>query len=212
MIGDQARCAPAGVACLNHYFTLNISPFLLFLIILLLLSACSQQATLNSERIAERYGNYGVEVLRSNGDTRVSNLYSSLGEVRTTRTLAIVRFQNPVDSQLHELHQAIVDGASIGATFKSGGWQVEKETLEICLMHPPDSVSEHLADMHLGSHPELAVHRYRFRLRRGNERLQYAVITEIHHPDYLSVADLRAIFVDDSGDYVQTDEACLVRR
>lgn len=49
-------------------------------------------ALLNSERIAQRYGSYGIEVLASDCGLRVSDLYSGEQTDRVTRTLAVVRF------------------------------------------------------------------------------------------------------------------------
>lgn len=198
----------------NHIrvFTFNSYYIILFLLCFLLTIACSQQPQLNSERIASRYGNYGIEVLRSDGNVRVSDLYSSDDGYRTTRTLAIVHFRSPVDSRVADLHQAIVTGASIGATFKSAGWHIYKSTIEICQTHPVAASKAHLSGMHLDGNPQLAVHRYRFGLQRDNQQIDYAVITEIHHPDYLSANDLKVTFVRDSQDYVETDEACLVHK
>ena len=197
---------------IKRVFTFNSLFISLFLLFLLLVSACSQQPQLNSERIASRYGNYGIEVLKSDGDMRVSDLYSSDNGYRTTRTLAIVQFASPIDPRVTDLHRAIVNGASIGATFKSAGWLVHKETMEICSTRPVASTTEYLSGMHLDGNPGLAVHRYRFEVRRDNQRVDYAVITEIHHPDYLGAEDLTVAYVRRKQDYVETGEACLVRR
>ena len=40
----------------------------------------------------------------------------------------------------------------------------------------------------------LATHQYLFVIRREGRSADYARITEIHHPDYLSAADLRGLF------------------
>ena len=57
------------------------------------LDACTHESErLNSERIAERFGSYGIEVISSGPGLRRSNLYSSEDEVRTCRTYAVVRF------------------------------------------------------------------------------------------------------------------------
>ena len=44
---------------------------------------------LNSERIAQRFGSYGIEVLESDGRVRVSNLYSNEQGGRICRTFAV---------------------------------------------------------------------------------------------------------------------------
>ena len=40
----------------------------------------------------------------------------------------------------------------------------------------------------------LAAHVYLFVIRKGKNSYRYATITELHHPDYLSGADLKRIY------------------
>jgi len=184
---------------------------LLFLIVILSLSSCASDRLLNSERIEQRYGNYGIEVLRADAGTRISNLYSEADGIRTMRTLAVVHFAEPMDPRLAAPHAEIAAGASIGATLERWGWRVSKKTLEICRSVPPVAVG-YLAAMRIPGHPPLAVHRYRLLVSAGGRPVDYATISEIHHPDYLSLEDLRAIYVDRLSDYVETDGRCVVHR
>ena len=48
------------------------------------------RALLNSERIEQRFGSYGITVLEQSDLTRVSNLYTLEEERETCRTFAIV--------------------------------------------------------------------------------------------------------------------------
>src|SRR5262245_52025727 len=55
---------------------------------------------LNSERIAAKFGSYGIEVLEQTDGTRVSNLYSGTGAEKICRTFAAVRYQPMMDPQV----------------------------------------------------------------------------------------------------------------
>jgi len=52
--------------------------------------AMLSRALLNSERIEQRFGSYGITVLEQSDLTRVSNLYTLEEERETCRTFAIV--------------------------------------------------------------------------------------------------------------------------
>ena len=53
---------------------------------------------LNSERIAQEFGSYGVAVLESDDRVRVSNLYSLRGETKICRTYAVVYYPDATDA------------------------------------------------------------------------------------------------------------------
>jgi hypothetical protein len=78
---------------------------------------------LNSERIAARFGSYGIAVIESDGRVRVSNLFSGRDGERTCRTFAVVRYPDRVDPALAAEHDEIVRGGSIGAVFAARGWR-----------------------------------------------------------------------------------------
>jgi hypothetical protein len=88
--------------------------------VLAALAAAAQQPIrelLNSERIQQAFGSYGVEVLATNDRLRLTNLYSVDAGTRTCRTFAVVRFPPVIDSAVATEHAAITNGGSIGAVF-----------------------------------------------------------------------------------------------
>lgn len=165
------------------------------------ISACAiEPELLNSERIAERFGNYGIKVLSSEPGLRRSNLYSADDGKRTCRTYAIVRFDEEPNAQIDAEHAQILAGNSIGAIFKANGWSIHKETLyvgTVRLEAPGNSVA---ALMRLQDGAEVAIHVYRLLLEKESQAIEYGTIVELHHPDYLKEADLRRLYavVDES--------------
>ena len=159
------------------------------------LSACVlEPELLNSERIEARFGNYGVEILDQNQRIRRSSLYSSEGAVRTCRTYAIVQFANPLANGIETPHKAVKSGQSLGSTFRDAGWSIVKTSLFTGSLSLPDEGGRVSELMRLGSRNDLAMHVYRLDLARDGELIHYADIIEIHHPDYLTVADLQRLY------------------
>lgn len=169
--------------------------------------AASPLPPLNSERIARRYGSYGVEILQQTADLRLSSLYSEHRGQRTARTLALTRFL-PAAPPLADTQQKIRAGGSIGALLKNAGWHPHKLTLRT---ENPSSrrfnqtVQHH---MRLTPHPQpLALRLYLLRLSKHSpahqiasqtatgpspdHALDYALIAELYHPDYLNTAELK---------------------
>ena len=170
------------------------------------LSACSlQPQLLNSERIEHRFGNYGIEVLDQESGVRRSNLYSSDGGVRTCRTYAVVVFVDPASAELTTEHQAVMAGQSIGSTFQTAGWQIQKVNSYIGNLQISDS-NHPIGDlMNLDSAEMLAVHAYRLVLLRGSLTVHYATIIETHHPDYLDERELRELYPVDADSVLEPD-------
>ena len=159
------------------------------------LSACATEPVLlNSERIEHRFGSYGIEVLASEAGLRRSSLYSLDGDIPTCRTYAVVRFVDQLDDHYREEHTKVLAGNSIGAIFRSHGWDVHKQTIYIGnLALRPGSTS--IGDlMHISGPRELAMHVYQLLLVRNEQSFEYATIVEIHHPDYLSENDLQQLY------------------
>jgi len=159
--------------------------------------ALAQPPLLNSERIRQKYGSYGVEVLEADERLRVANLYSSHEGERVTRTLAIVLFSAPIPKAILPEHELIIAGGSIGEVFKHCGWQVEKENLYFDeIQAAPENAR--LYEM-MGEIPptDLAVHGYELFVSKNTERFSYTTIVEIHHPDYLNLDELEAIYIID---------------
>ena len=146
---------------------------------------------LNSERIAAKFGSYGVEVLAQTQDLRVSNLYSTEAGVRTCRTFALVRYPQRIDPSLAREHAAIVAGGSIGAVFAAEGWQVRKTHLDYGAIEATPRLAEL---MRIEPGTPLAEHIYVLEVAKGERSIEYAALVEIHHPDYLRREDLPAIY------------------
>jgi hypothetical protein len=146
---------------------------------------------LNSDRIAATFGNYGVEVLEQDDEVRVSNLFSTAAEDKTCRTFAIVRYASPLDPMVSTEHAAIVAGGSIGAVFAAGGWQVRKSHLR----YSEREASPKLARlMRIAAGTLLAEHAYVLDVVKDGRSIEYAALLEIHHPAYLALDDLAAIY------------------
>ncbi len=157
---------------------------------------------LNSERIAEDFGSYGIDVLSADDGVRVSSLYSLQGEIRICRTFAVVRYPHEIDAELSLAHQAILAGQSIGAVFTQRGWAVEKLNRYFGVIPS----SERVAGLMGGLAPQpLAVHIYDLFVSQAGRALLYATIAEVHHPDYLTLDQLRGIYGEVSITAAGTD-------
>jgi len=172
------------------------------------LSSCSlQPEILNSQRIEQKFGNYGIDVLSHESGIRRSNLYSSDGSVRTCRTYAVVVFVDPTSTELATEHQAVMAGQSIGSTFQNAGWQIQKVntyvgSLQIReLNHPIGDL------MRLDSAEVLGLHAYRLVLLKGSVTVHYATIIETHHPDYLDELELRELYPIDADSALKPEAA-----
>lgn len=164
---------------------------------------------LNSERIEMRFGSYGIEVLSSDETIRVSNLYSTDSESgrQTTRTFALVEYPARVRSDYYEEHAAILAGGSIGATFSASGWKVLKSNLWFGEI---GSTGRLETMMRLVGPSRLAVHVYELEVERSGSRLPYARIVEVHHPDYLSLEWVQAIYAPEWAGGGRTEVAGLL--
>ena len=163
------------------------------------LNACAiEPELLNSERIEERFGSYGIEVLGDQPGVRRSALFSGEGIDKTCRTYAVVHFADSPDAQIDSEHEQVLAGDSIGAIFKAGGWTVHKETLYLGATDLPRRGSEIAAVMRLEAPCKIALHVYRLLLRKDGEAVDYATISEFHHPEYLGLADLQELYPVDA--------------
>ena len=148
-------------------------------------------APLNSERIEQTFGSYGIDVLYSDARLRLSRLFSIDGGRKTLRTLALVAWPDAIDSTIAGLHERILAGESIGATFKSAGFAVLKDNVYYGLIVATPRMRE---EMHIATDGPVAIHVYDLAVERAGHRFEYARIAELHHPDYLSRADLIRIY------------------
>lgn len=159
------------------------------------LSACATQSViLNSERIEQRFGSYGIEVLASEAGLRRASLFSYDGDTATCRTYAVVQFSEQLDERHDDAHSKILAGNSIGSTFKESGWGIQKNTIYIGSIRLPQTRTTVGELMRLTGAHDVALHIYQLVLVRDDVELEYAIIMEAHHPEYLSTADLRDLF------------------
>jgi len=163
------------------------------LVVSALLTACTQPV-LNSERIRQQYGSYYVEVLTSSADRRVSNLYTLEGEQKICRTFALVTFIDPRNAAIEDEQRQITAGASIGTVFKDHGWTIRKRNLHLGTIEAAGNAALIAGLMDISVPTELALHVYRFELHKGNERIDYAIIAEVHHPDCLTPTRLLDLY------------------
>ena len=169
------------------------------------ISACAiEPELLNSERIEERFGNYGIELLSSGAGVRRSNLYSTDQGVRTCRTYAIVRFTGESHALVDDEHQQILAGNSIGAIFKASGWSIHKESLHVGTLQLDESMNSIAELMHVGVDTDVAMHIYRLLLEKGDQALDYATIMELHHPEYLNEIQLDEMYAPRGNESLET--------
>ena len=165
------------------------------------LSACAQEPeALNSERIKERFGSYGIEILSQDSGIRRSSLYSIEGQTQICRTYAVVKFVDESTARVGDAHADIVAGQSIGSTFRASGWQIGKITLHVGSVSLDDPEHEIGQLMHLEQAAELSVHAYQLVLEKDDQTIDYATIVETHHPDYLTTPELTELY----GEHVET--------
>jgi len=177
--------------------------------VLLCLSACmtvvdpAATAVLNSERIKARYGNYGVQVLRQTPRWRESCLYSRRHGQATCRTLAIVRFESPVSQELAAPLARIRGGASLGATLSAAGWRVVKinrriDSYRLAQGSPASGL------LRIDAPQEVAIHIYDLHAIHGEathvESQPVATLLELHHPHYLTEAQLHNYYAQLSSE------------
>lgn len=146
---------------------------------------------LNSERIEQRFGSYGIELLDQTDAVRTASLYSLEDGETVTRTFAVTRYTDSSDGRLAGVHERILAGGSIGATLAEAGWTVHRRHLWIGEVPATTGIG---SLMHIDAAARLAVHVFHLEVSRGNEHLPYATIAEIHHPDYLDHAGIEELF------------------
>jgi hypothetical protein len=155
------------------------------------LPAEPERELLNSERIEQVFGSYGIEVLSSTPTLRVSKLFSTHDGQEICRTFAVVAYPGEIDGSIAAEHSAIQGGGSIGATFAAAGWRVSKVHRYFGDLQSTAKVETLMG----GIEPSrLAVHVYSLEVSRGGAEIEYASIVEVHHPEYLDLADLVELY------------------
>jgi len=176
----------------------------LLVTLLVALAGCAGTGTwLNSDRIERTFGSYGIDVIEDDGARRIASLYSMEPGGKVTRTYAVTDYILPVRAAYAAEHARIRAGASIGATFRDAGWTVDKQSLFIGELEVPAEYRLIGELMRIELPATLATHRYLLTVTREERTYNYATVTEIHHPDYLTAAGLRDIYgeilIDDSN-------------
>ena len=163
------------------------------------LGACeSEPVLLNSERIEKRFGSYGISILASEQGLRRSSLFSLENGKPVCRTYAVVSFFDRLDERYREEHAKVLAGNSIGAIFRSHGWDVHKQTLYIGSLSLADADAAIGRLMLLTGPRTLALHIYQLLLKRSEQVVEYATIIEAHHPDYMAENDLVELYPYDT--------------
>lgn len=149
---------------------------------------------LSCERIHAKFGSYGVDVLESDSGRRVSSLYSVADGEKICRTYARVRFAAEIHPAFAAEHARVLAGESIGTVFHSAGWAIAKRHRHIGETGLAGSGDDIARLMRIDGTSRLATHTYVFEIAKDGRRFEYAVITELHHPAYLTAAELPAIY------------------
>jgi len=176
--------------------------------------AAEPRELLNSERIARRFGSYGVDVIAADATVRVSSLYSGEDGQRVCRTFAVVRYPRAVDPRVASEHARILGGESLGATFAAEGWSVHKTHRYYGELPATPRVAEL---MRIEPGTALALDIYVLDVSNGGDAIEYAAIAELHHPDYLKLVDLATLYGEPAtatpaGDRLVRDMLDVVRR
>jgi hypothetical protein len=150
--------------------------------------------SLNSERIKQEFGSFGIDVLECSTERRVSSLYSLENGRKVCRTHAVVEFNPAALPALAAEHALVLSGQSIGAVFKSRGWTITKRHARLGSAMLTRRDADITSSMQLKPPQQVALHSYVFEVRRDATVFEYASITELHHPQYLTEADVQAIY------------------
>jgi hypothetical protein len=148
----------------------------------------------NSERIRLRYGSYGIDVIENNPSLRVSSLYSTHDQINISRTIAVVAFQDINEQAFRMEHLAITNGQSIGIVFTQNGWVIDKRHQFFGTIAPPCHCFSQSPPADGFEKLQSAIHLYSLLVEKAGAQFHYASIAEVHHPDFLQLSDLAAIY------------------
>ncbi len=158
---------------------------------------------LNSDRIEYFFGSYGVDPLDIASDSRIANLYSLDNGKKIMRTLAVVNFSDPMNSELQHVHREIVAGKSIGIALREDGWTIHKNPVYFGSVDLSSNLMEWMDEK---DETTAAVHFYRLDVSKNDlDAMNYCTILEVHSPQYLSEEWLQALYSDQYG--IESEEA-----
>ena len=174
--------------------TSSLYVFLLFILLSCNNNIESKNTLLNSERIEQKFGSYGIDIVQSDNQSRVSFLYSldpNNKNKKNYHTLAIVKFRET--RKVSTIHERILNGGSIGKSFKKEGWDIDKTNHQMMVISNPDKLlfKSWLKQI---NNENLALHFYELNVKSKNYYYLYAEILEIHHPEYLGFNDLTEVY------------------
>ncbi len=125
---------------------------------------------------------------------------------RVCRTFAVVGLSDDIDASFAAENAEILEGGSIGATFKQSGWNIDKRNLYIGQIPIGQRAIRLSRLMRIKPPATTAVHIYLLAISKSGMSFDYAMIAEVHHPDYLTMADLWSIYGSEySGDKSRKD-------
>ncbi len=156
-------------------------------------ASAQEPQLLNSERIRDRFGSYGIEILADANGLRRANLFSLADAGKTCRTYALV-YTLDAPPEIAGEHAAIAAGRSIGATFRDSDWTVAKKTLLTGSTGLANLDPDVARQMRLDGSERVALHAYELIVERGDRAITYATILELHHPEYLEEGELERLF------------------
>ena len=138
--------------------------------------------SLNSERIRQEFGSYGIDVVLESDQQRVSKLYSLQEGKKITRTFAVVSYPETIPAVISNEHEQIKSGQSIGEVFKRNGWEIEKQQIYFGDIEKSPEYEKVYSLMGEIEEANLTMHIYQLSVSKGGERYSYVKIAEIHHP------------------------------
>ncbi len=148
----------------------------------------------NSDRIRLKFGNYGINVIENGLRIRVSNLFSTDAGVKTNRTFAVVMYPAVIEAAFKKEHEAIIEGQSIGIVFKENGWSIEKHHHYFGELDPSSDFSAIHSVFGDIDVIKPVIHVYSLNIKKDKSEFHYASIAEVHHPGYLGMEELHAIY------------------
>jgi hypothetical protein len=147
----------------------------------------------NSDRIQIKFGSYDIDIIEYDTNIRVSQLYSTHHGSKINRTFAVVTYPNVIEAAFKKEHEAIVNGQSIGVVFEHNGWTINKHHLYLGEFELPAEYSDSPALFGPGTERP-AIHIYSLEVSKNNNSFTYALIAEVHHPEFLQLKDLETIY------------------
>ena len=148
----------------------------------------------NSDRIQGKFGSYGIDILENGPAIRVSNLYSSENGVKTNRTFAVVAYPGFIEPAFKKEHEAIIGGQSIGLVFEHNGWVIDKKHQYFSEIEVANDLSATYSPFNGIGTNSPAIHIYSLVISKDDFRFEYALIAEVHHPEFLQLTELKAIY------------------